>query len=153
MAGRLINARAETVMTKPSFRSAFKHRRCLIPATGFYEWRRDGNLKQPFHIHRPNDGLFCFAGLWECWEKGEQPIQSTTIITTAANALMRPIHDRMPAILPPDLFSVWLDSEIDPKVAHSFLQPYPGEDLQADTVSDIVNNARNEVPECIRMIS
>jgi putative SOS response-associated peptidase YedK len=147
---RLINARADTVAEKPSFRAAYKRRRCLIPATGFYEWKKAE--KQPFHIHRKDDGLFCFAGLWERWEKGDQPIDSCTILTTDANNLLQPIHDRMPVIMPRELADLWLDPDVEPGALAKLLQPYPGEDLQADPVSALVNNPRNESPECVTPI-
>jgi putative SOS response-associated peptidase YedK len=149
---QLINARAETVATKPAFRSAFRRRRCLIPASGFYEWRREGGTKQPFHIHRRDEGLFCFAGLWEQWEKGSRDVESAAIITTQANPLLRPIHDRMPVILRPDQFTVWLSTEIDPAALRELLVPYSGDELEADPISDRVNNVRNDSPECLRSI-
>ncbi|MFO0898004.1 MAG: SOS response-associated peptidase [Pirellulales bacterium] len=96
---RLINARAETVATKPAFRQAYKRRRCLILADGFYEWQKQGKTKQPYFIHRPDDQPFAFAGLWEWWKGNVLEIASCTIITTEANELMRPLHDRMPVIL------------------------------------------------------
>jgi putative SOS response-associated peptidase YedK len=105
----LINARADGVADKPSFRSAFKRGRCLVIADGFYEWRKDGKVKQPFFIHMKDDRPFAFAGLAEHWSKGEKPIDSCTIITTDPNSMMAPIHDRMPVILPKDAYDVWLD--------------------------------------------
>jgi putative SOS response-associated peptidase YedK len=109
---QLINARADTVATKPSFRSAFKSRRCLIPADGFYEWRKTEDGKQPFHIRMKDKEPFAFAGLWERWrpEEGE-PVESCTIITTDANELMGPIHNRMPVILAPEDYATWLRTD------------------------------------------
>ncbi len=107
-AARLINARGETVAEKPSFRAAFARRRCLIPADGFYEWRTVGKQKIPVHIRREDDLPFCFAGLWERWQSPEGPLESTTIITTEANEVLRPLHDRMPLILEPAEYLLWL---------------------------------------------
>ena len=109
----LINARSETVREKPSFRSAFNHRRCLIPATGFYEWLKTDSGKQAFHIQRTDQQLFAFAGLWEQWQHETETLYSCTIITTAATELMKPIHDRMPVIIPTDHYHIWLDKDAD----------------------------------------
>ena len=109
----LINARIETVRDKPSFRSAFKHRRCLIPANGFYEWQKLEVGKQAFHIHRQDNQVFAFAGLWEQWQHETETLYSCTIITTAANQLMLPIHDRMPVILARDSWETWTGGSID----------------------------------------
>ncbi|WP_256360264.1 SOS response-associated peptidase [Methylomonas koyamae] len=105
----LINARAETVHEKPSFRTAFHKRRCLIVAQGFYEWQKLESGKQAFHIHRQDNQLFAFAGVWEHWQQEQQTLYSCSVITTEATELMQPIHDRMPVILPPDHYSNWLD--------------------------------------------
>lgn len=147
----LINAKAETVAEKPSFRAAFKRRRCLIPATGFYEWKKTGGrTKQPYHIHRPDDGLFAFAGLWERWDKSGEPIESCTILTTDANELMADIHDRMPVILHPDDYATWLDPDIeDADELQGLLVPAPADDLTADPISTYVNNPRHESSECL----
>ena len=146
---KLINARAETVAEKPSFRSAFERRRCLIPASGFYEWQVTHSGKQPQLISLTGGGLLAFAGLWERWEKGEQPLETFTIITTTANDLLSPIHNRMPVILPPEVFDVWLDPEVSPEAAQKLLQPFPAEEMQHHAVSTIVNNIRHETPECV----
>lgn len=146
---RMINARSETVAEKPSFRAAFKRRRCLIPASGFYEWQRiDAKTKQPHHIHHSDDGLIAFAGLWERWDKGDDTVESFSIITTSANSLMATIHDRMPVILPTDVHSVWLDPDVAPDALTELMRPYDGE-LNADPVSSYVGNVRNEGPQCI----
>jgi len=143
----LLNARGDTVATKPSFRSAFKKRRCLVPASGFYEWQKgDGKTRQPFHIHLKREPLFAFAGLWECWQGGSEPLESATIITTDANELMRPIHDRMPVILPEEAYDTWLDPDTDAKRLESLLSPYPAGEMAADPISTVVNNVRNETP-------
>ena len=150
---RLINARAETVAEKPAFRSAFRKRRCLIPATGFYEWQKRDGFKQPYHVHRVDDQPFCFAGLWEHWENTGQSIQSCTILTTAANDLMAPIHDRMPVILPADAFAAWLDHRIsDPVRLKPLLQACSKEHLVAERISTRVNSPAHDDPACIKPI-
>jgi putative SOS response-associated peptidase YedK len=130
---RLINARADTVATKPSFRSAFKRRRCLVPADGFYEWQKAGKGKQPFYIHRKDEEPFAFAGLWEAWENPEdgKEIQSCSLVTTEANALMAPIHDRMPVILDSATCDRWLDADEPANDLLRLLKPFPREELAA----------------------
>lgn len=147
---RTINARAETVATKPSFRRAFQKRRCLIVADGFYEWKKNGRGKQPFFIHKRDDAPFAFAGLWESWRGNGETIESCTLIVTAANALMEPIHDRMPVILPPDCYDLWLDTDFEnrPKL-EAMLRPYPEDDLEAYPVSTMVNKPQNDLPQCV----
>jgi putative SOS response-associated peptidase YedK len=113
---RMINARGETVAEKPSFRKAFRARRCLIPADGFYEWKKEGSKKQPYRVHRPDEGPFAFAGLWERWKpKGEDTaaIESCTIITTEASEHLRELHERMPVIIAPRDYDLWLDAPVD----------------------------------------
>jgi putative SOS response-associated peptidase YedK len=150
IAASLINARADTVATKPSFRTAFKRRRCLIAADGFYEWRKGTTPKQPFHIRRCDGQPFAFAGLWESWHGDEQPIESCTIITTDANDVVRPLHDRMPAILAPRDYARWLDPVCsDPAVLQKMLRPYPAALMTTVPVSTFVNNAQNEGVECL----
>jgi len=148
---RMINARAESVAEKPSFRAAFRRRRCLVPADGYYEWQKTtGRSKQPYLFHRRDDGPFAFAGLWEHWEKGQGPLQSCTIITTEANDLARPIHDRMPVILSPGDYDAWLDPSNgggEPLLA--LLAPYEGDDLVAEPVSTYVNKPTNDDPRCV----
>ncbi len=144
---RMINARAETLAEKPSFRSAFHKRRCLILADGFYEWQKqDKGPKQPYRIARRDGGPFAFAGLWERWRDptGDSLIESCTIVTTNANTLLRPIHDRMPVILPPPNFDAWLDSETKSEVALGLLRPYDGDDLMAYPISTRVNSVAND---------
>lgn len=109
---RMINARSETVATKPSFRAAFRRRRCLILADGFYEWQKQGTKKQPYLIGLGDGDLFAFAGLWEEWEREGEVIKSCSILTTEANELMRPIHERMPVILFPADYDLWLDPQV-----------------------------------------
>jgi putative SOS response-associated peptidase YedK len=142
-----INARSETAAEKPTFRSAFKKRRCLIPADAFYEWqkKKDGT-KQPFAIRFKGAEPCAFAGLWEVWtnhESGEE-IESCTILTTGANKLMKPIHDRMPVILPEDAYASWLEN-----ADASVLKPYDPKGMEAYPISTYVNSPRNEGPKCI----
>ena len=150
----LINARAEGIAEKPSFREAFKRgRRCLIAADGFYEWEKRGATKQPWRITLADGGPFAFAGLWERWEKAPDgvPIESCTIITTAANQLLRPLHDRMPVILAHDDYAAWLGEDAARAVAE-LLQPYPSEEMRAYCVSTAVNSVRNDGPECVEAV-
>lgn len=153
MAAKMINARAETITEKPSFRSAFKSRRCLIPADGFYEWKKDGKIKQPFYIRRIDGKPFMFAGLWEYNNKFDEPIESCTIITTSANEIMKPIHERMPVILPEQHFDEWLEPELDDVAKlQIFLVPCECEVMEAYPVSTVVNNPKNNMPELITRI-
>jgi putative SOS response-associated peptidase YedK len=150
IAYKFTNARAETVADKPSFRSAFKQRRCLIPASGFYEWKRDAKQKQPFFIRPRDEELFSFAGLWETWHDREgEIIESCAVITTEANELMRPIHDRMPVILDPESEAVWLDPHAATEDLRSLLVPFASERMEAYPVDLYVNNAKNQGPRCI----
>jgi putative SOS response-associated peptidase YedK len=150
---RMINARAETVGTKPAFRQAFVKRRCLIVADGFYEWQKRNGSKQPFLIHRQDDRPFAFAGLWERWDKGEEEIESCTIIVTEANDLLEPIHDRMPVILDPDDYDLWLDPEFgDRNKLGDMLRPHSGEGLEAYPVSTVINNPRNDTDKCVERL-
>jgi putative SOS response-associated peptidase YedK len=147
---KLLNARAETVAEKPSFRSAFKQRRCLIPASGYYEWEKRGTGRKQPHFIRPRDGgLFAFAGLWERWHdpRGEV-VETSTILTTEANELMRPLHDRMPVILDPAVDALWLDAGAAADTLHALLVPYPGEKMEAFPVSSWVSDSKHEGPRC-----
>jgi len=148
---RMINARAETVATKPAFRAALRKRRCLIPADGFYEWTPVGRRKQPVYIALKRQELFAFAGLWEAWTSPEgEEIRSCTIITTEANDLLKPIHDRMPVILRQEAEATWLDHTIqDPVRLLALLLPFPAEEMEVFPVSTKVNNPANDRPECI----
>jgi putative SOS response-associated peptidase YedK len=150
---KMINARAETLAEKPAFRNAFKKRRCLIPATGFYEWQKqpDGKTKVPMHIHLLSGQPFAMAGLWETWQSTDgQKIQTCTVITTEPNALMQPIHNRMPVILPPETYATWLDSEEQSAdVLNDLLKPYPAVSMTAHPVSTLINNPNNDTPECL----
>jgi putative SOS response-associated peptidase YedK len=151
---KLINARAETVAGKPAFRNAFRQRHCLIPADGFYEWHAAGTkAKQPWHIRRKDGRPFAFAGLWEHWNAPESPpVESCTIITTDANEVVRPIHDRMPVILDPADYAAWLDPR-DPTIAQELLRPCPAEVMTAFPVSSMVNNPKNEDPRCLEAVA
>ncbi len=147
-----INAMSETVADKPMFRAAFKKRRCLVPADGYYEWRKAGKQKQPLHYHLRDGGPFGFAGIWEAWHPpgADEPLESVAILTTSANELARQVHDRMPVILRPDDYAEWIDPKVDDKaILEPMLRPYPADPMEATPVSDYVNNARHEGPECL----
>jgi putative SOS response-associated peptidase YedK len=148
---RLINARSETAATTPAFRSAYRHRRCLVPANGFYEWQKLGKARQPWLIGREDGGAFAMAGLWERWDGVGEALFSFTILTTAANDPVRPLHDRMPVILDPADHATWLDPS-DPGGA-ALLRPYPGGDLEAQPVSTRVNSPRHDDPSCIAPVT
>ncbi len=139
---KLINARAETLSEKPAFRAAFRRRRCLVPADGFFEWRKTGKTKQPLFITRKDRRPMAFAGLWEHWESPDgSVIESFTLITTEPNDLVRPIHNRMPAILPEDAFELWLAVDADLRQLQALLlSPYPAALLEAWPVSSLVNS-------------
>lgn len=149
---RMINARAESVAEKPAYRTSFKNKRCLIPADGFFEWKKEGKLKQPFLIHRQDGKPFAFAGLWSIWrdpEKG-QPVETFTILTTEANDLLRPLHDRMPVIVDRENFDLWLDPKVgDPEKLQPLLVPHAVEGFEAFPVSRAVNSPANDSPGCI----
>lgn len=148
---KLINARAETLAEKPSFKAALSRRRCLIPADGFYEWRKEGTHKQPMYIHAGTDELFAFAGLWETWkEPGGELLSTCTIITVAPNALMATIHDRMPAILRREDEAAWLDrTTTQVEAVLPLLQPYPDNVLEAYPVTKRVNIATSDEADLI----
>jgi len=151
---KMINARAETVAEKPSFRKAFKRQRCMVLADGFYEWKREGQVKQPYYIRFKDQRPFVFAGLWEHWEKEAAPsLESCTILTTNANAITASIHDRMPVILQPNDYDLWLDPTIqDPEQLSSALKPYPSDEMETFRISALVNNPGNDSPLCIRRL-
>jgi putative SOS response-associated peptidase YedK len=148
---RLINARSETVAEKPAFRNALARRRCLVAADGFFEWKTEGKVKQPYFIHFSDDRPFAFAGLWECWVGPDHSCtESCTILTTAANELMRPIHERMPVVVSNRDYAAWLDPKLqDAHVLLPLLVPYAGDGMEAYTVSQTVNSPRRDVPECV----
>jgi putative SOS response-associated peptidase YedK len=151
IAYKLINARSETVAEKPSFRSAFKSRRCLIPASGFYEWQKTGGrTKQPYFIRLRDEDLFSLAGLWERWHapRGEI-IETCTILTTEANEVMRPLHDRMPVILDAEGEDAWLDTRSTADVLRPLFVPFGSAEMEAYPVSSWVSNAKHEGPRCL----
>ncbi len=149
---QMFNARSETVASKPAFRAAFRRRRCLVPATGFYEWQAtDGKTKQPWNIFRADGSPLALAGLWEHWESPDgNVLESCTVITTTANAFMAEIHDRMPVILDRSYWGLWLDPmELEPAALEELLVPCPDDWLTRTRVSTLVNNVRNESPDCV----
>ena len=150
---RLINARAETLAEKPSFRSAYRRRRCLILTDGFYEWKQVPGRKSkiPMYIHMQDASPFAFAGLWENWQSPDgSEILSCTIITTQPNAAVRDIHNRMPVILPKDAYEIWLTpGEVAVQKLDPLLKPYTNSDMVAYPVSTLVNSPANESSECI----
>jgi putative SOS response-associated peptidase YedK len=146
MGARLINARSETVTEKPAFRQAFTQRRCVIPSDGFYEWQRTGGRKQPFFFRMRDERPFGFAGLWERWEgEGGEVINSCAILTTQANEVLRPVHDRMPVILHPDDYELWLGgSARELGLVKEVLRPYPAEEMVGYPVGSGVNSPRSQ---------
>jgi putative SOS response-associated peptidase YedK len=147
---RMINARAETAAEKPSFRAAMKYRRCLVPADGFYEWRKVGTGKQPYAVRLRGGGLFAMAGLWEQWERGEGALESFTILTTSANEAVRVLHERMPVILPPERYAEWLAPDVrDAAAVAALLVPCSPEALEVYPVSTRVNSPGNDSPELL----
>ena len=150
ISNKMINARAETLFEKPSFRNAIAKRRCLIPTDGFYEWKATPFGKVPQHIHLQSQGLITFGGLWESWLDGEErELRTFTIITTTPNALMAEIHDRMPVIIAPQDRERWLDPQTPLAEIQAMLAPYPDGQLVADAVGHLVNSPRNEGPELL----
>lgn len=154
MGSKMINARAETLAEKPAFRAAYKRRRCLILADGFFEWRKDGAGKTPMYIHMQSGEPFAFAGLWEVWHSPDgSEIPSCTIITTEPNSLMAPIHNRMPVILARDYYPEWLDpAERPADQLQELLRPYPADRMEAYPVSTVVNNPRHDHPDCVARV-
>ena len=151
---RMINARAETAPEKPSFRRAFRERRCLIPADGFYEWKRTDGAKQPYYIRMREGRPFAFAGLWEAWnDDGASEIRSCAILTTAPNDLAGEIHDRMPVILPAGSYDAWLDPEAEKEELVALLAPYPEAEMEAYPVSRFVNSPSNNDPRCVEPVA
>jgi putative SOS response-associated peptidase YedK len=147
----LINARGETVCGKPAYRAAMKRRRCLIPADGFYEWQKAGDRKRPFYVHATSGEPLAFAGLWETWTgpNGEE-LETGTIVTTAANGTLKPIHERMPVIVPREAFDLWLNcNEVDAKTAEALIAPAPEGMLEAYEISTAVNRTANDNPKLL----
>ena len=153
---RMINARAETLADKPSFKNAYKRRRCLVLADGFYEWKQEtgSKTKTPMYIRLASGEPFAFAGLWESWHGPEDShVLSCTIITTTPNELLAQIHNRMPVILPAAVYEQWLDpAERGPEQLNGLLRPYPAAEMTAYPVSRLVNSPANDRPECIEPV-
>ncbi len=156
---RMINARGETVAAKPAFRQAFRKRRCLVLADGFYEWQKTSSGKQPWYIDQADGEPFAMAGLWESWRGGPQaqgegvePVETCTIVTTGANAMMRALHDRMPVLLDAHGVDAWLDPATGPEALQTLLAPAPDGVLKAVPVSRYVNSPANDGPELIRPV-
>jgi putative SOS response-associated peptidase YedK len=154
---RTINARAETLHEKPAFRAAFRRRRCLVLADGFYEWRQEPGKKSktPFYIRLKSETPFAFAGLWENWYSPDgSQVLSCTIITTQPNNVVERIHNRMPAILPSQVYSTWLEpGDVDPTGLRKLLRPYPDDEMVAFSVSRLVNSPDNDKPECVQPLA
>jgi putative SOS response-associated peptidase YedK len=151
---KMINARAETLPEKPSFKVALSRRRCILPVDGFYEWKTEGNARQPMHIRRKDGELFAFAGLWEEWQQPDgTPLRTCTVITTTPNAVMEPIHNRMPAILLPDDEATWLDAALKkPEDVMGLLHPYPANMMEAYPVDRRVNVPTFEDPALLNSL-
>jgi putative SOS response-associated peptidase YedK len=150
VASQMINARAETAAERPAFRDAFRRRRCLIVADGFYEWKKAGRQKQPYHIRMKDGRPFAFAGLWERWGDEDEKLESCTILTTNANELCAPMHDRMPVILGPADYDRWLDASLVDRAELQFmLEPYPADEMAAEPASPRVNSVANDDAGCI----
>jgi putative SOS response-associated peptidase YedK len=148
---KMINARSETVGEKPSFRGPIRYHRCIIPANGFYEWSRQGNEKVPFYIHRKDQEPLAFAGIWDTWKFMDEVIESCSILTTDANSVVSKLHDRMPVILSQSEFDSWLDRQVtDVEKLRPHFTPYPSDLLNVSQISSLVNNPRNDSPECLK---
>jgi putative SOS response-associated peptidase YedK len=152
---KLINARAESVAEKPAFRSSFKKKRCLVPADGFYEWKKEGQSKQPYLIRRRDRHPFAFAGLWSTWKNPEGALVDTfTILTTSPSADVRALHDRMPVILGRHDFALWLDPKVDDALSlQALLVPAPEGNLETLPVSRAVNSPAHDAPDCVQPLA
>lgn len=147
---RAFNARCETAVEKPMFRSAMKTRRCVLLADGFYEWRREGKSKMPMLYEMSDGAPFALGGLWEVWNRESEALQTCTILTTSANELLATIHDRMPVIVPLDALPQWLkEAPLSKGQLAEMFAPYPAEAMRSTAVNPIVNSARNDVPACV----
>lgn len=150
---RMINARSESVHTKPAFREAFERRRCLVAADGFFEWRREGKQKQPYWIRLSSEEPFAFAGLWERWRAPDgDRLETCTILTTKPNELVRPLHDRMPVILHRADHALWLDADAGREAVARLFEPFPAEEMKAIAVSARVNSVTNDDPGCVEPV-
>ena len=147
---RHINGRSETVLEKPAFRDSFRTRRCLIPADGFYEWKKAGKQRQPFHFGMKDGSLFAFAGVWDRWRSpAGQVLESCSILTTAPNELLADVHDRMPVILPRRHYQIWLTAPVaEAERLAELLVPFDASFMKRYAVSPLVNKPQNEMPEC-----
>jgi putative SOS response-associated peptidase YedK len=143
---KMINARSESVEEKPAFKTAFQSRRCLIPASGFYEWKKEDSGKQPYLIRLLGTDLFALAGIWESWEKpaSNEKIESCAILTTSANHVVSSIHDRMPVIIGPEDFDLWLDANASNQRLKELMRPFDDQDMSGHRVSKAVNNVKND---------
>jgi putative SOS response-associated peptidase YedK len=151
----LINARGESLEEKPAFRAALRYRRCLFPADGFYDWRREGERARPYYVRRKAGGAMAFAGLWENWmgPNGEE-METAAIVTTRANRMLATVHPRMPAIVPPEAFDLWLDNRsVDATTAAALIAPAPEDMLEMHEVSPAVNSAANDTPGLIEPVT
>ena len=150
----LINARAEGIEAKPSFRGPVRHRRCIVPASGFYEWGREGSGKQPYFVRPAEDEVFALAGIWDHWERKQGEVfESVAIITTSANKLMQPIHDRMPVILEKEDVAGWIAPTTKLEKVLAMLKPCSSATMVAYPVSSLVNSARHDRPECVTRVN
>ncbi|MCR2822613.1 SOS response-associated peptidase [Lederbergia panacisoli] len=150
---KMINARAETIDQKPSFKTLLKRRRCIIPSDGFYEWKKAGTQKIPFRFQLQSKEPFAFAGLWDRFEDNGATIHSCTIITTEANSVVKDVHDRMPVILTKEASEAWLDRSInDERYLKSLLVPFPAEEMETYSVSPLVNSPKNDVREIVNSL-
>ena len=151
---KMTNARSETAATKPAFRSSFRARRCLILADGFYEWQARDGKKQPYYIRLKSGEPFGMGGFWDRWDKQDEPIESCTILTTDANEPMMAIHKRMPVVIPPECFDIWLDpAEKDIGRLSKLLRPFHPDEMTAYPISTLVNNAKQDSAKCIEPLA
>jgi putative SOS response-associated peptidase YedK len=147
---RMINARAETIREKPSFKDSFKTKRCLVPTDGFIEWENIGGEKRPHYITLQNKGLFAFAGIWSEWKKGGGLLSTFSIITTHCNSLVQPIHPRMPVILSHEDYDTWLDASSETNALQSLLTPFSSDRMQRMKISRAINSAKNNRADCLQ---
>jgi putative SOS response-associated peptidase YedK len=149
-----VNARAETAPEKPAFRDPFRRRRCLVPADGFFEWKTVGKKKRPYFFRPAGGGLFVYAGVWDRWNGPTGPVDTVAVLTVPANDLVKPLHDRMPAIVPEGQFLAWLDpKESRPAKLLPLLQTYPAERMESWAVSDRVNSAGTDEPDLLKPVA
>lgn len=155
IASKMINARSESVHEKPAFRHALKYSRCIVPASGFYDWWHMGDKKIPHYFCMADNSLMAFAGLWERWkeQENEDPLETFTILTTTANELVTKVHDRMPVILKPDEYGLWLSRNMhDTEELKNLYRPFPADQLSMYQVPDLVNNPKFDSPACIARV-